>query len=112
MPYASKWNRRLSAYKESCFAKYTEEGMQSGMNERAPLEESLSRWSAPPVLVTKNLSKRIPVHEKDFAHGPELRLTFNYHHVKEDLPAVEYPMQSKIHDMLSNPRLGCMEREI
>lgn len=99
MPYASKWNRRLSAYKESCFAKYIEEGLQSGMNERALLEESLSRWSAPPVLVTKDPSKRIPVHEQDFAHGPEPRLTFNYHHVKEDLPVVEYPIHSRNWDV-------------
>lgn len=79
--------------------------MKSGMYERAPLEEALSRWSAPPVLVTKDPSKRIPVREEDFTEGPELRLTFNYHHVKVDLPAIEYPLQSKIHDMLSNPRI-------
>lgn len=105
IPYASKWNRRLSAYKKQWFAKYIEEGMKSGMYERAPVEEALSRWSAPPVLVTKDPSKRIPVWEEEFAEGPELRLTFNYHHVKEDLPAIEYPLQSKIHDMLSNPRI-------
>lgn len=105
VPYASKWNRRLSAYKEKWFTNYIEEGVRSGMYERAPVEESLSRWSAPPVLVTKDPSKKIPVREEEFATGPELRLTFNYHHVVEDLPAVEYPLQSKIHDLLANPSI-------
>lgn len=43
--------------------------------------------------------------EEEFGDGPELGLTFDYHGVVEDLPAVDHPLQSVILDMLTNLEL-------
>jgi hypothetical protein len=66
--------------------------------ERAPGGNGdLSDWSAQPKVVPK----------PNAPPDGEMRLTFNYRPVKEDIPATFMKLTSEIHDYLSHPSHGC-----
>lgn len=51
---------------------------------------------------------RIPVKEEHCGAEPELRLTCNDNGIVEDLPTVDHPLRSVIHNMLSNPEISVL----
>jgi hypothetical protein len=57
----------------------------------------LSDWSAEPMIVVK------PGEPED----GEMRVTFNYSHVHEDMPGSQLQLTSEVHDYLADPRHGC-----
>lgn len=80
------------------------------MYKCTPFEEPLYLWSTPPVLVPKDPNATIPTLAEDFKNGPPLRVTFNYSHILEDLPAIEHTLQTNILDMLTNPKFKVMSK--
>ena len=57
----------------------------------------LSDWSAEAVVVPK----------PGELEGGEMRITFNYSHVHENMPGSFLQLSSEVHDYLSDPRHGC-----
>ena len=76
--------------------KTIEEGLESGMYERVPIKNGkFSDWSAGARVVEKP------------GNALDMRVTFNYHYVYEDLPGTYMELISEIHDYLSLPQHQC-----
>ncbi|KAI0995068.1 hypothetical protein K3495_g13114 [Podosphaera aphanis] len=76
--------------------KTIEEGLESGMYERVPIKNGgFSDWSAGARVVEKPGS------------AIDMRVTFNYHNVREEIPGTFMELMSEIHDYLSLPQHKC-----
>ena len=72
------------------------------MYKRVPAnsEGKFSSWNTNPTVVLK------PNQPPDIKN-PEMRITFDYSHVTEDMPGCFLELTQEIHDFLAHPEHGC-----
>lgn len=92
VPYAMKGHRRLAPRQMEFFQKTIMEGLECGMYEKTPVDEEFSPWSAHPVIV----------HKVPEDPNSELRLTFDYHFIEEEMPATAVVLPSEVQDAMSS----------
>ncbi|KAI0995489.1 hypothetical protein K3495_g12690, partial [Podosphaera aphanis] len=96
-PWRRSHQRRWPVGQEYWLQKTVREGLECGMYERTVLANGeLSSWNAQPVLVPKDKTNTDP--------WAEMRVTFNYRNIEEDLPGCFLELMSKTHDYLSQPQ--------
>lgn len=94
-PFSKLNQMRWPLHTEWWMRKLVEDGVKGGIFERTGLLDGrLSPWNALAVMVDK-VENPTPQDEP--------RLTFDYSHVKEELPAVYMELSSRVHDYLSQP---------
>lgn len=97
VPWNKSLRRRWNEPQKYWLDRLIREGIESGMYEYTMAANGeFSDWSAEPVLVEKDP-------ENPWA---EQRLTFNYKHMHENVPAVANTLLAEVHDELSDPRIG------
>ncbi|POS83256.1 hypothetical protein EPUL_005456 [Erysiphe pulchra] len=96
-PWRRSHQRRWPVGQQHWLQKTIREGLKYGMYERTVLANGeLSSWNAQPVLVPKDKTDPDP--------WAEMRVTFNYRNIEENLPGCFLELMSKTHDYLSQPQ--------
>lgn len=99
VPYSSKRRIRRTPQQDYWLEKTITEGRLHGMFESTVMANGeLSDWNADAVVVEK------PGADKT-VEMPEMRITFNYSNVTEEIPGMWLNLTEEVHDFLSNPRI-------
>jgi transposase InsO family protein len=97
-PWKSSRKKQLTPNQSYWLQKILNEGIACGMYERTiTANGELSDWNAEAVVVPK----------PGEPEGGEMRITFNYRNVHENMPGTFLQLTSEVHDYLSDPRHGC-----
>ncbi|POS81794.1 hypothetical protein EPUL_006422, partial [Erysiphe pulchra] len=95
-PYREKRIIQQTDRQKFWLQKTIEEGLESGMYERVPIKNGrFSDWSAGARVVEKP------------GKVSDMRVTFNYHNVLEEIPGTYMELMSEVHDYLSLPQHRC-----
>jgi hypothetical protein len=98
LPWCSSHKKELTLRQSYWFQKILNEGIACGIYEQTTTANGhLSDWNAEPTIVVK------PGEPED----REMRVTFNYSHVHEDMPGSQLQLTSEVHDYLADPRHSC-----
>lgn len=96
-PFRIRVQKRWPPGHEFWLQRIVKEGLACGMYERTVIANGkLSDWNAAPVLVNKDKSDNPDP-------WAEVRVTFDYSHIIEDLPGCYLELMSKTHDYLAQP---------
>jgi hypothetical protein len=108
-PWKSSRKKRMTHNQQYWLNKILTEGMACTMYEStAHANGELSPWNAEAVVVPKPGAEELPLLlNKEESKGPEMRITFNYSHVEEDMPGTFLQLTSEVHDYLSDPHHSC-----